>query len=95
MLNIRYLKSDGTIALVEINNRTPTEPCNQLVKSDVPYLIILINLSPSLISYRVRSQLLSEDLSLIPLNTSKQRFYHFYPCLSHRNTADYYLKHTL
>ena len=95
MLNTRYLKPDGTIALVEINNRTPTERCAQLVRSDVPYLIILINLSPSLISYRVHSQLLSEDLSLIPLNTSKQRFYHFYPCLSYRNTADYYLQHTI
>ena len=91
MLNTRYLKSDGTIALVEINNRTLTEPCAQLVRSDVPYLIILINLSLSLISYRVHSQLLSEDLSLILLNTSKQRFQHFYPCLSYRNTADYYL----
>ena len=89
MLNTRYLKSDGKIDLVEINNRTPTEPCAQPVRSDVPYLIILINLSLSLISYRVHSQLLSEDLSLIPLNTSKQRFYHFYPCLLHRNTADY------
>lgn len=91
MLNTRYLKPDGTIAFVGINNYTPIEPCTQPFRSDLPYLIILINLSPSLKSYLVHSQRFSKDLSLILLNTSKQRFYHFYPCFSNRYTPNYNL----